>query len=1176
MDALPFDNSALRSLPRDPAPVALAASRRSVPFSCFSLASPAPLANPRLVAASGPALRVLGLSERAVATPRATAQLAGSAPVPGAVWTANCYCGHQFGSFSGQLGDGAAMTMGEILVPAPRDGAAGAHSQAAGDCGKDATATKDPLAAVFAPALPQEPRIHREAAAPALVGSGAGLARWELQLKGAGPTPYSRDADGRKVLRSSLREFLASEAMHFLGVPTTRAAALVVSAEGAEPMTAAYRDAQYSGNVVAEPCAVLTRFAQSFIRFGSFELAKPKDALTGRAGPSADGTPVRPASEPGALEPGALDAPQSSAAQRQHALVQRLAARDGGSVVVTLLNYLLRHHFPHLAAPVGDGSDSAVAGSLGAFEATVSAVLATGAGVIDSGGSGGDAAAAAADAAAAAELAALVAKALAPLPASDAVPAASNGVSDALLAVTADPDTLVAFNLAADLTGDLASDGATATARGAASAVTVGSLRRAYLAWLLEVTARTAALVAQWQKVGFTHGVLNTDNMSALGVTLDYGPYGWQDAFNMNHTPNGSDHEGRYDWKGQSEICQWNCEKLAETFAITPFPVTLLSDSARALLSAAPAPAAAPAVTGDDDEDGAGAAAAATPVAPATAAAPATPASAAAAVSAGPILDASAAAVVAWVFQKAYRRAFLDVWRGKLGLATATGPANADGNSDAGAGASAVSASASGAFTCSCDEERATQSLANSLWYTMHETCVDFTLALRALGGVVSDAHRALLRQAEAEAETEAGTADVAGAGASMTPAAVSAALAAAEFAAPAPVVADNADAGAGAGASCSLRKDASAPSSSLSAAVAVEPAAGTAAATAPSALAPAADADLAALARLCADAAHYNARRDRLRPEDSEAYLHSRLQEFDQLVRKHPKFRTALHGHGAAARRALAAWGEYNRTEDLTGPEKRERDAELWAAWLESYRERLAKDEAALATALLAGPAAAADAVRALPGAAAQASAAFLADSADNRRLVAAYLKLRSRSPVYALALAPLLASNAAAVEAAADVLPASAPAAVAARQLLRAIAFARGRSQRGHNPAFTLRTWAAQEAIEAAERGDFLSVHALAFVLEDPYDILAAAWAAEAGDEVAAMKRDAEAQRTWLAHTDFTAFYSSTANGSGDGQSAPAWDAARFSERVSEWRRKLAQLPPAEAADICVTCSS
>jgi len=133
----------------------------------------------------------------------------------GSVPFSHNYCGHQFGSFAGQLGDGRAISLGEVI--------------------------------------------------------NEGGERWELQLKGAGKTPYSRFADGRAVLRSSIREFLCSEHMAALGVPTTRAGTLVVSD------SMAVRDPSYNGRQIMEKCAIVSRIAPTFFRFGSWELFKPPE-----------------------------------------------------------------------------------------------------------------------------------------------------------------------------------------------------------------------------------------------------------------------------------------------------------------------------------------------------------------------------------------------------------------------------------------------------------------------------------------------------------------------------------------------------------------------------------------------------------------------------------------------------------------------------------------------------------------------------------------------------------------------------------------------------------------------------------------------------------------------------------------------------------------------------------
>lgn len=227
---LSFDNEALRRLVVDPVP---AGPPREVRGAHFVRVEPTPLDSPQLVAVSEESLALLGVDwDDAEDEPTAEAQRAtfaryfsGNLVPAGAEPAAHCYCGHQFGTFAGQLGDGAAMYLGELV-------------------------------------------------------NGEGE-RWELQLKGAGLTPFSRTADGRKVLRSSIREFLCSEAMHHLGIPTTRAAALVTSD------TRVLRDVLRNGNAKEEHCAVVARVARSFLRFGSFEVCLPAGPDGAPAGPSA-------------------------------------------------------------------------------------------------------------------------------------------------------------------------------------------------------------------------------------------------------------------------------------------------------------------------------------------------------------------------------------------------------------------------------------------------------------------------------------------------------------------------------------------------------------------------------------------------------------------------------------------------------------------------------------------------------------------------------------------------------------------------------------------------------------------------------------------------------------------------------------------------------------------------
>jgi len=326
---LRFDNSFVRELPGEPG---MLRAVRGVRGACFSPIAPVPVSAPQLVAWSPEVARLLDLPEAAGASETFlqifSQVLAGNALLPGMEPYAACYGGHQFGSWAGQLGDGRAISLGEVV-------------NAAGQ-------------------------------------------RWELQLKGAGATPYSRSADGRAVLRSSIREFLCSEAMAHLGVPTTRALGLVSTGEKV------VRDMFYDGHPRAEPGAIVCRVAPSFLRFGNFEL---------------------------------------------------FAARGEVEILTRLADYTLRHHFPELGAP--------------------------------------------------------------------------------------SPQT--------------------------------------YAAWLTEICRRTAVLMAHWMRVGFVHGVMNTDNMSILGLTIDYGPFGFLDTFDPDFTPNTTDAgERRYRFANQPRIAKWNLIKLAE------------------------------------------------------------------------------------------------------------------------------------------------------------------------------------------------------------------------------------------------------------------------------------------------------------------------------------------------------------------------------------------------------------------------------------------------------------------------------------------------------------------------------------------------------------------------------------------------------------------------------------
>lgn len=324
MKPLRFDNRFVAELPAD---TSESLQTRQVHGACFARVKPTPVRAPALLAWSPEVAQLLDLAEEDVRSASFADIFGGNALMAGMEPYAACYGGHQFGNWAGQLGDGRAITLGETV-------------NSRGE-------------------------------------------RWELQLKGAGPTPFSRRADGRAVLRSSVREFLCSEAMHHLGVPTTRALSLVTTGEEV------VRDMFYDGRPRAEPGAVVCRVAPSFIRFGSFEIFSARSDLTN-------------------LE--------------------------------KLVDFTIARDFP-------------------------------------------------------------------------------------------------------ELDGDVAS-------------------RRN--AWFEVVCERTAHMLAHWMRVGFVHGVMNTDNMSILGLTIDYGPYGWIDNFDLDWTPNTTDAGGkRYRFGNQPQIAHWNLVQLA-------------------------------------------------------------------------------------------------------------------------------------------------------------------------------------------------------------------------------------------------------------------------------------------------------------------------------------------------------------------------------------------------------------------------------------------------------------------------------------------------------------------------------------------------------------------------------------------------------------------------------------
>ena len=328
LDTLTFDNSFTRELPADPETENYL---RQVKQACYSRVQPTKVSQPQLVAYAREVAEELDLASSVCETADFVQVFSGNRLLAGMDQYATCYGGHQFGNWAGQLGDGRAINLGEIV------------------------------------------NQHGE--------------RWTLQLKGAGLTPYARMADGFAVLRSSVREFLCSEAMHHLGIPTTRALSLVTTGEQI------VRDMFYDGNPRPEPGAVVCRVAQSFTRFGSFEI---------------------------------------------------FTARGETDVLQQLIDYTIRTDFPHLGEP--------------------------------------------------------------------------------------SPEV--------------------------------------YLAWFEEVCRRTAEMIVHWMRVGFVHGVMNTDNMSILGLTIDYGPYGWLEDYDPDWTPNTTDAGlHRYCFGNQPQIAHWNLAQLSHAIA---------------------------------------------------------------------------------------------------------------------------------------------------------------------------------------------------------------------------------------------------------------------------------------------------------------------------------------------------------------------------------------------------------------------------------------------------------------------------------------------------------------------------------------------------------------------------------------------------------------------------------
>ena len=309
-----------------PADKLISNERRQVNGACFSFVEPKKTKEPQLIHSAIEVAQLLGLSEDDLQSESFLKVFTGNKILPDTKPYAMCYGGHQFGNWAGQLGDGRAINLAEVVFD------------------------------------------HK---------------RWALQIKGSGLTPYSRTADGLAVLRSSVREYLCSEAMYHLGVPTTRALSLALS--GDEVL----RDPLYDGNAAYEKGAIVCRVAPSFLRFGNYEMC---------------------------------------------------SARNEKNTLQTLLDYTIKHFYADL--PVGQ--------------------------------------------------------------------------------------------------------------------------KTSYISVFRDVAIKTLDMIIHWQRVGFVHGVMNTDNMSMLGLTIDYGPYGWLEGYDHNWTPNTTDNQHkRYRYGNQVNIGLWNLMKLA-------------------------------------------------------------------------------------------------------------------------------------------------------------------------------------------------------------------------------------------------------------------------------------------------------------------------------------------------------------------------------------------------------------------------------------------------------------------------------------------------------------------------------------------------------------------------------------------------------------------------------------
>lgn len=323
MKNLKINNRFTAELPADPD---LTNEVRQVKNTLFSFVNPTKPLEPKLIHASEEVASLLGISKEEILSKEFVNVFSGKEILAETQPYAMCYAGHQFGNWAGQLGDGRAINLTEVE---------------------------------------NDNKFYT------------------LQLKGAGKTPYSRTADGLAVLRSSIREYLCAEAMHYLGVPTTRSLSLILSGDQV------LRDILYNGNPAYEKGAVVCRVAPSFIRFGSYEM---------------------------------------------------LTSRNELKNLKQFVDYTIKYYFPEIK----------------------------------------------------------------------------------------------------------------------------GEPKEQYIAFFQKAANSTREMILHWQRVGFVHGVMNTDNMSIHGITIDYGPYGWLENYDPNWTPNTTDSQNRrYRFGNQPQVAQWNLFQLA-------------------------------------------------------------------------------------------------------------------------------------------------------------------------------------------------------------------------------------------------------------------------------------------------------------------------------------------------------------------------------------------------------------------------------------------------------------------------------------------------------------------------------------------------------------------------------------------------------------------------------------